>query len=72
MPEQAPGQVADLVDALRESVARAWASRGEDAEADVHEMLKPRNKAVPKKTANLAAKKPTARKTAGWQSKRSA
>ncbi|KQX77056.1 MULTISPECIES: Ku protein [unclassified Streptomyces] len=50
-PEQ-PGRVLDLMAALEESVSKAKASRGEDA--DVHEL--------PKKTA---AKKTTAKKAAG-------
>ncbi|MEV5903580.1 Ku protein [Streptomyces sp. NPDC052127] len=54
MPEpEKPGRVLDLMAALEESVSKAKASRGEDA--DVHELPK-------KKTA---AKKTTAKKTAG-------
>ncbi|UUU28574.1 hypothetical protein JIX56_00905 [Streptomyces sp. CA-210063] len=60
------------MDALQETVARTWASRGEDTEADVHEMPKPRNKAVPRMTANLAARKPAAKETAGRKPKRRA
>ncbi|MEU3340444.1 Ku protein [Streptomyces sp. NPDC006668] len=67
-PEQeAPeGQVLDLMAALQESVQKAKASRGEDAE--VHDLPK---KAAAKKTAKkapakkTAAKKTTAKKTAG-------
>ncbi|MFE9446098.1 hypothetical protein ACFYO2_46010 [Streptomyces sp. NPDC006602] len=56
MPEpEKPAQVLDLMAALNESVEKAKASRGEDA--DVHEM--------PKKTAaKKAAKKQPAKKTA--------
>jgi DNA end-binding protein Ku len=59
-PEQAeqPGPIVDLMAALQESVQKAQASRGEDA--DVHEM--PKKKAATKKAA--AAKKQPAKKTA--------
>jgi DNA end-binding protein Ku len=56
-PEQ-PGQILDLMTALTESVNKAKAARGEDA--DVHEM--PKKKRAPAK--KTAAKK-TAKKTAG-------
>ncbi|MER6205971.1 Ku protein [Streptomyces sp. NPDC001642] len=57
---QAPGKVVDLMAALKESVAKAQASRGEDA--TVHEM--PKKTAAAKKTAKKApAKKTTAKKT---------
>ncbi|MFI8535388.1 hypothetical protein ACIGMX_34725 [Streptomyces aquilus] len=52
---EAPGQVLDLMAALQESVQKAKASRGEDAE--VHELLK-------KKTVKKAAKKAPAKKAA--------
>ncbi len=54
-PEK-PGQVLDLMAALQESVQKARASRGEDA--DVHEL--PKKKPATKKDA---AKKATAKKT---------
>ncbi|CAM5644250.1 putative DNA repair protein [Streptomyces afghaniensis 772] len=54
-PEAEPGQIVDLMAALTESVQKARASRGEDA--DVHEMPK-------KKAAKMQpAKKATAKKT---------
>ncbi|MFE2645854.1 hypothetical protein ACFXDO_25280 [Streptomyces nigra] len=58
----APGQVLDLMAALAESVSKAKASRGEDA--DVHEL--PRKKAAAKKqtSAKAATKKQPAKKTA--------
>lgn len=57
---EAPGQVLDLMAALQESVAKARASRGEDA--DVHEM--PKKKAARKQPAKkAAAKKNTGKKT---------
>jgi DNA end-binding protein Ku len=56
--EAAPGQLVDLMAALNESVAKAKASRGEDAE--VHEM--------PKKTAKKATKKAPAKKAAAKKS----
>ncbi|MFD4412448.1 Ku protein [Streptomyces sp. NPDC058475] len=58
-----PGQIVDLMAALRESVAKAQASRGEDA--DVHEM--PKSKKTAKKAAakKQPAKKVAARKTSG-------
>jgi DNA end-binding protein Ku len=55
---QQPGKVLDLMAALQESVSKAKASRGEDA--DVHEMPKPRKKTTAKKTT---AKKQPAKKT---------
>ncbi|WP_406191811.1 Ku protein [Streptomyces sp. NBC_01017] len=57
-PEK-PGQLVDLMAALQESVQKAKASRGEDAE--VHEMPK-------KKTAKTTAKKAPAKKTAAKKS----
>ncbi|CAM5711106.1 Non-homologous end joining protein Ku OS=Streptomyces griseorubiginosus OX=67304 GN=ku PE=3 SV=1 [Streptomyces griseorubiginosus] len=67
-PEQeAPqGQVLDLMAALQESVQKAKASRGEDAE--VHELPKKTNakKTAKKQPAKkTAAKKTTAKKTTG-------
>ncbi|MFF7452423.1 MULTISPECIES: Ku protein [unclassified Streptomyces] len=57
-PEQ-PGQVLDLMAALQESVQKAKVSRGEEADADVHQL--PKKKPAAKKTA---AKKAPAKKTA--------
>ncbi|MCX5293628.1 Ku protein [Streptomyces sp. NBC_00183] len=57
-PEE-PGRVLDLMAALKESVAKAKASRGEDSEADVHEL--PKKKATAKKSP---AKKQPAKQTA--------
>ncbi|MET9412201.1 Ku protein [Streptomyces sp. NPDC002935] len=60
-PEEAPGQIVDLMAALKESVAKAKASRGEDA--TVHDM--PRKKTAAKKaTATKTAKKQPAKKAA--------
>lgn len=56
-PDVKPGKVVDVMAALQESVAKAKASRGEDA--SVHEA--PKKKAATKKTA---AKKQPAKKTA--------
>lgn len=60
-PEE-PGKVLDLMAALQESVQKAKASRGEDA--DVHEL--PKKKPATKKSAarKTTAKKTTAKKTA--------
>jgi DNA end-binding protein Ku len=61
-PESRAGQIVDLMAALNESVQRAIASRGEDA--DVHEL--PKKKAAKKQPAKkTATKKTTAQKTAG-------
>jgi DNA end-binding protein Ku len=57
--EAEPGQVLDLMSALQASVARAKASRGEEAEAEVHAL--PKKRTAAKRTAG---KEPTARKTA--------
>ncbi|MGW1675355.1 non-homologous end joining protein Ku [Streptomyces sp. NPDC002324] len=65
-PEQAPGKVVDLMDALQASVARARASRGEDTEADV-KMPKPGKKTPAKETSKTPVKK-----TAGRKPKRTA
>ncbi|MEW2051886.1 hypothetical protein [Streptomyces sp. NPDC005476] len=54
---QKPGRVLDLMAALEESVSKAKASRGEDA--DVRELPKPRKKTAAMKTT---AKKATSRK----------
>jgi DNA end-binding protein Ku len=63
-PEQKPGQIVDLMAALNESVQKARADRGEDA--DVHEMPK-------KKTAKKQpAKKTAAKKKASARKPRSA
>ncbi|GAB7101927.1 Ku protein [Streptomyces phaeofaciens JCM 4814] len=76
-PEQ-PGKVMDLMAALQESVSKARASRGEDA--DVHEMPEPKKKKdTVKKTAEkkqpakkTAAKKAAAKKTTPGRRPRSA
>jgi DNA end-binding protein Ku len=65
-PESKPGQVVDLMAALNESVEKARASRGEDA--DVHEL--PKKKAAKKQpvkntTAKKTTKKAAAKKTSG-------
>lgn len=68
-PQQAApaGGVVDLMTALRESVAKAKTSRGEDA--TVHEM--PTKKAASKKTAKKApARKTTAKKTVAKKTSR--
>ncbi|MEV0981836.1 hypothetical protein [Streptomyces sp. NPDC049915] len=60
-PEE-PAQVLDRMAALNASVDKARESRGEHgAEAEVHELPKPKKKAVEKKAA---AKKTAAKKTA--------
>ncbi|MGX1913640.1 non-homologous end joining protein Ku [Streptomyces phaeochromogenes] len=57
------GQVVDLMSALEASVQKARASRGEDSDADVHE-LPAKKKTTAKKTAKkTTAKKTTAKKT---------
>jgi DNA end-binding protein Ku len=58
-PEK-PGKVLDLMAALQESVSKAKASRGEDA--DVHEMPKPKRKTAKKQPAKKTAAKKSARK----------
>jgi len=70
-PEQ-PGQILDLMAALNESVQKAKAARGEDA--DVHELPKPKKKAAAKETAakKAPAKKPAAKKTGARKPRRSA
>ncbi|MFF4551103.1 Ku protein [Streptomyces sp. NPDC001435] len=63
-PEIQPGKVVDLMAALQESVARAQASRGENTEADVHEM--PQKTTARKTAKKTPATKATAKKnTAG-------
>ncbi|MER6789105.1 hypothetical protein ABT330_31545 [Streptomyces sp. NPDC000658] len=59
-PEE-PGQVLDLMAALAESVSKARAARGE--EADVHELPKPKTAAEKQATKKTAAKKTTQKKT---------
>ncbi|MCW7942869.1 DNA repair protein [Streptomyces hygroscopicus] len=59
-PEAAPGKVLDLMTALQASVAQARASRGEGAEAEVHEL--PEKKAAARKAAKKAPAKETAAK----------
>nr|WP_210594299.1 Ku protein [Streptomyces sp. GESEQ-35] len=69
-PEKEPGQVLDLMAALKESVTKAKASRGEGTDAEVHG-LPPKKTAARKGTAKkqsakkAAAKKTTAKKTSG-------
>ncbi|MGW6925635.1 non-homologous end joining protein Ku [Streptomyces sp. NPDC054950] len=58
-PEK-PGRVLDLMAALEESVSKAKASRGENA--DVHELPRPKKKTAAKKTA--ARKQPTKKSAA--------
>jgi DNA end-binding protein Ku len=65
-PEARPGQIVDLMAALQESVSKARASRGEDA--DVHEMPKAKKTTAKKQPA----KKTAAKKTAGRKPRRSA
>ncbi|MEU4490179.1 hypothetical protein AB0H94_35810 [Streptomyces purpurascens] len=60
-PESKPGQIVDLMAALNESVQKARASRGEDA--DVHEL--PKRKAAKKQLAKKTTKKSAAKKTSG-------
>ncbi|MEV5439863.1 Ku protein [Streptomyces sp. NPDC052682] len=60
-PEQ-PAKVVDLMAALQESVQKARAARGEDAE--VHEMPQPK-KAAEKQPARKTAAKETTKKTTG-------
>lgn len=65
-PATPGGQVVDLMDALHESVAKARASRGEDA--TVHEM--PKKKTAAKKApAKKTAAKKTTKKTSGRKSR---
>jgi DNA end-binding protein Ku len=59
-PEAQPGQLVDLMAALNESVKKARASRGEDA--DVHEI--PKKKTAKKTAKKQPAKKAPAKKTA--------
>ncbi|WP_432044154.1 Ku protein [Streptomyces cadmiisoli] len=66
-PKAKPGKVVDLMAALQESVAKAKASRGHDAE--VHEL--PKKKASAKRTAKKQpAKKTTAKKARKTTAKR--
>lgn len=71
---QAPGQIVDLMAALKESVASARASRGEDA--TVHEMPKKKTAAAKgtakKAPAKKTAAKQTAKKAAAKKPRRSA
>ncbi|MET7988361.1 MULTISPECIES: Ku protein [unclassified Streptomyces] len=72
-PDEEPGQIVDLMAALKESVTKARKSRGEDAA--VHEM--PQKKAASKKatTAKKATKQPAkkaAKKTTARKPRRSA
>ncbi|MEH0589798.1 Ku protein [Streptomyces sp. B21-106] len=70
-PEK-PGKVLDLMAALTESVQKAKASRGEDA--DVHELAKPKKKTAQKKATakEQPAKKTAAKKTGARKPRRSA
>lgn len=70
--EAAPAPVVDLMAALKESVQKAKASRGEGEHAMVHEM--PNKKATAKKAPahKAPAKKTAAKKTAARKPKRSA
>ncbi|MET8138579.1 hypothetical protein ABZV24_43135 [Streptomyces sp. NPDC005251] len=61
-PEEAPGQIVDLMAALKESVAKAKASRGEDA--TVHDMPKKKTAAKRTPTTKTAQKKQPAKKAA--------
>ncbi|WP_406368340.1 Ku protein [Streptomyces sp. NBC_00647] len=70
---EAPGQVVDLMAALKESVAKAKASRGEDA--TVHDMPGKKTaakKATAKKTAKKQPAKKAAKKTTARKPRRSA
>jgi DNA end-binding protein Ku len=58
-PEQ-PAQIVDLMAALQESVSKAKASRGEDAE--VHELPKKTAKKQPSKKSPAAGKKTASRR----------
>ncbi|MFJ1650073.1 Ku protein [Streptomyces sp. NPDC088337] len=62
-PETEPGQVLDLMAALNASVQKAKASRGEaEAEAEVHEMPAPKEKAAKKQPVKKTAEKKSAAK----------
>ncbi|MFE2969324.1 hypothetical protein ACFXKC_37790 [Streptomyces sp. NPDC059340] len=63
--EEPGGQVVDLMAALRESVRKAQAARGEDAgDAEVHEMPTAKKKTAGKTVGKAPAKKTaTAKKT---------
>ncbi|MEV7076255.1 hypothetical protein [Streptomyces sp. NPDC093990] len=65
-PEQ-PGKVLDLMAALTGSVQQAKASRGEDTDADVHEM--PKKRTAKKQPAKKAAATKTTKKTAARRSR---
>jgi DNA end-binding protein Ku len=64
-PTQEPGQIVDLMAALNESVQKARADRGEDA--DVHEM--PKKKTAKKQPAKKTTEKKTAKKTTSRRSR---
>ncbi|GHB78853.1 hypothetical protein GCM10010377_81120 [Streptomyces viridiviolaceus] len=74
MPEPAeqPGQLVDLMAALQESVSKAKAARGEDTEADIHEMPAPKKTAKKTPAKKTAAKKTTTKKTTPRKPRRSA
>lgn len=59
--EERPGQVLDLMAALRESVSQAKESRGEDGHAEVHELPGPKKKPA---AGKAPARKTAAKKTA--------
>ncbi|MFJ4356119.1 hypothetical protein ACIP25_07530 [Streptomyces massasporeus] len=63
-PEEKTGQLVDLMAALTESVQKARASRGEDA--DVHEL--PKKKTAKKQPAKKTAAKKTTKKAETKQS----
>ncbi|MEV5427998.1 Ku protein [Streptomyces sp. NPDC052701] len=69
-PQTRPGRVVDLMAALRESVARARASRGEDAE--VHRLPEKETAAHGKAPAKRGAAGRSAEKTPGGKAPRSA
>jgi DNA end-binding protein Ku len=72
-PEPAePGRIVDLMAALQESVQKAKASRGEDA--DVHDLPKTQDKTAKKTPSKrqAATRKKTAAKAAGRKPRRSA
>ncbi|MGW7544459.1 hypothetical protein ACWGKQ_25655 [Streptomyces sp. NPDC054770] len=69
-PEKAPGKVLDLMAALQESVDKAKASRGEDTDAQVHEL--PEKKAAKAPAKKAAVKKTTAKKAATRKHRHSA
>ncbi|TLS45666.1 Ku protein [Streptomyces montanus] len=69
-PAAMPGKVLDLMAALNESVAQAKASRGEDIEAELHEL--PKKTAAKRQPAKKAAQKKATGKTEPRKPKSSA